>query len=46
MREGEPPKINKFKAVAREVEADPDEAGWDAQLTTVAGHRPAPEKQE
>jgi hypothetical protein len=36
----------KFKAAARELECDEDEAGWDERLRKVAGHKPAPEKPE
>jgi len=35
---------DKFKELAREVEADEDEARWDERLTKVAKHKPAPEK--
>lgn len=34
---------DKFKALARELEADEDEARWDERLTKVARHKPAPE---
>jgi hypothetical protein len=37
---------DKFKELAREVEADEDEARWDERLTKVAKHKPAPEKEE
>lgn len=37
---------DKFKALARELEADEDEARWDERLTKVAKHKPAPEKPE
>lgn len=37
-----------FKALARELEADEDEARWDEQLAKVVRHKPAsePEKPE
>lgn len=35
---------DKFKALAKEVEADEDEARWDERLKKVAGQKPAPEK--
>ncbi len=38
--------LDKFKKLAREVEADEDEARWDERLKKVAGHKPAPEKPE
>lgn len=37
---------DKFKQLARELEADEDEARWDERLKKVAGHKPAPEKPE
>lgn len=37
---------DKFKALARELEADEDEARWDERLAKVAAHKPAPEKPE
>lgn len=37
---------DKLKQLAREVEADEDEARWDERLTKVAKHRPAPEEPE
>lgn len=37
---------DKFKALARELEADEDEARWNERLKKVAAHRPAPEKPE
>ena len=36
----------RFKALARELEADEDEARWDERLKKVARHKPAPEKPE
>lgn len=42
----EPTQLDKFKELAREVEADPDEKAWDERLKKVAGHKPAPEKPE
>lgn len=38
--------LEKFKALAREIEADEDEARWDERLKKVVGHKPAPEKPE
>jgi hypothetical protein len=38
--------LDKFKELAREVEADEDKARWDERLTNVARHKPAPEKPE
>jgi hypothetical protein len=35
---------DKFKDLAREVEADPDEKAWDERLKKVAKHKPSPEK--
>ena len=37
---------DKFKALARELEADEDEARWDERLAKVAAHRPAPEQEK
>ncbi len=37
---------NKFKALARELEADEDEARWDERLKKVARHKPAPETEK
>ena len=37
---------DKFKAAAREHEADEDEARWDAQLKKVVAHKPKPVKPE
>jgi hypothetical protein len=42
----QPTQADKFKALARELEADEDEARWDERLTKVAKHKPAPEKPE
>lgn len=38
------PQINKFKESARKLEADEDEARWEAALKKVAKLKPAPEK--
>jgi hypothetical protein len=38
--------LDKFKALAREVEADPDEKAWDERLKKVAKAKPEPEKPE
>jgi hypothetical protein len=35
---------DKFKELARELEADEDEARWDERLKKVVEHKPAPEK--
>lgn len=37
---------DKFKAAARELECDDDEARWDERLKKVAGQKPAPAKPE
>lgn len=37
---------DKFKALARELGADEDEARWDERLTKVARHKPAPEPEK
>ena len=37
---------DKFKALARELEADEDEARWDERLKKVATHKPGPETPE
>ena len=34
---------DKFKALARELEADEDEARWDERLAKVVAHKPAPD---
>jgi len=36
----EPTQLDKFKALARDVEADEDEARWDERLKKVAKSRP------
>ncbi|WP_419810067.1 hypothetical protein [Sphingomonas sp.] len=36
--------LDKFKALARELEADEDEARWDERLEKVVKHKPAPEE--
>jgi hypothetical protein len=33
--------LDKFKELAREVEADEDEAHWDERLKKVAKHKPS-----
>lgn len=33
--------LDKFKEAARELEADEDEARWEARLKKVAKHKPA-----
>ena len=40
----EKPQLDKFKELARELEADEDEARWDERLKKVAKAKPAPEK--
>ena len=35
---------DKFKDLARELEADEDEARWDERLKKVVANKPAPEK--
>ncbi len=37
---------DKFKALAREVEADPDEKAWDDRLRKIAAQKPEAEKSE
>lgn len=37
---------DKFKELARELEADEDEAHWDERLKKLAQVKPAPEKPE
>lgn len=36
--------LDKFKKLARELEADEDEARWDEKLAEIAKVRPKPEK--
>lgn len=36
--------IDKFKELAREVEADEDEARWDERLKKVAAQKLAPDR--
>jgi hypothetical protein len=36
----EPTQLDKFKALAREVEADEDEGRWDERLKKVAAAKP------
>lgn len=36
--------LDKFKELARALEADEDEAAWDERLKKVAKAKPAPEK--
>lgn len=38
--------VDKFKELARELEADEDEARWDERMRKVAQHKPGPEKPE
>lgn len=41
-----PSQLDKFKELARELEADEDEKRWDERLGKVAKAKPAPEKPE
>jgi len=43
MPEKEKPQLDKFKDLARELEADEDEARWDERLKKVAKAKPTPE---
>lgn len=36
------PQVDKFKELARELEADEDEARWDERLKKVAKAKPPP----
>jgi hypothetical protein len=38
--------VERFKAAARDLECDEDEARWDATLKKVAKQKPAPDKPE
>ena len=40
----EPTQLDKFKALARELDADEDETRWDERLKKVVAHRPEPAK--
>ena len=40
------PQSEKFKELARELEADEDEARWDERLRKLAKVKPEPEKPE
>ncbi len=44
--DGKQSQFDKFKELARELEADEDEAAWDERLKKVVEHKPAPEKPE
>jgi hypothetical protein len=46
MPDTEKAQLDKFKAAARDLECDEDEARWDATLKKVAKQKPAPEKPE
>lgn len=46
MAERESNQSDKFKALARELEADEDEARWDERLRKVAAQKPEPETPE
>ncbi|WP_324740286.1 hypothetical protein U8326_10870 [Tsuneonella sp. CC-YZS046] len=38
--------LDKFKKLAREIEADEDEVRWDEKLAKIAKVKPKPEKSE
>ncbi|WP_375390935.1 hypothetical protein [uncultured Sphingomonas sp.] len=38
--------LDKFKALARDLEADENEARWDERLKKVAQQKPAPEPEK
>lgn len=42
----EPSQSDKFKDLARELEADEDEARWDDRLAKVARHKPKPDAEK
>ena len=46
MNEPEKTQLDKFKALAKELEADEDGARWDDQLKQVVAHRPASEAEK
>lgn len=46
MSENRDSQSEKFKKLARDLEADEDEARWDERLKKVAKAKPAPEKPE
>lgn len=41
-----PSQLDKFKALARELGADEDEARWDERLKKVVKAKPEPDKPE
>ena len=41
MTDRKPSQLDKFKELARELEADEDEKRWDQRLKKVAGQSPA-----
>ena len=41
-----PSQLDKFKELARELEADEDEKHWDERLRKLARVKPEPEKSE
>jgi hypothetical protein len=43
MPDREPSQHDKFKAAARDLKCDEDEARWDATLKKVAKQKPVPE---
>jgi hypothetical protein len=44
MTDPQPSQLDKFKKLARELEADEDEAHWDERLRKIAKAKPKPEK--
>jgi hypothetical protein len=46
MTEKQKPQIDKFKELARELEADEDEKHWDERLKKVAGKKDQPKASE
>jgi hypothetical protein len=41
-----PSQLDKFKAAARELETDDDEARFDERMRKIVKHKPVPEKPE
>lgn len=46
MNDPKPSQLDKFKELARELEADEDEAHWDEKLGKLVKVKPKPEKPE
>ena len=46
MPERPPTQLDKFKQLARDLEADEDEGRWDERLKKVAQHRPESEPEK